>query len=44
MSAASIHKTAIAVGGAIMSYSNNLMNQTHPGSQPLTVSKGYVQR
>jgi hypothetical protein len=44
MSAASINKTASAVAGAIGSYTDNLMNQTAPLSQPLTVSSGYVNR
>jgi hypothetical protein len=44
MSAASINKTATAVAGAIGSYTDNLMIQTAPLSQPLTVSSGYVNR
>eukprot|EP00775_Hariotina_reticulata_P012660 gene12660-12787_t len=44
MSAAAITRTATAVGGAINNYSNNLMNQIPPLSQPLTVSQSYVSR
>lgn len=44
MSATSINKTAAAVAGAIGSYADNLMNQTAPLSQPLTVSSSYVNR
>jgi hypothetical protein len=44
MSATSINKTATAVAGAIGSYADNLMNQTAPLSQPLTVSRGYINR
>lgn len=44
MSAAAITRTATAVGGAIHNYSNNLMNQIPPLSQPLTVSQSYVSR
>lgn len=44
MSAASINKTATAVAGAIGSYTDSLMNQTAPLSQPLHVSSSYVNR
>eukprot|EP00879_Flechtneria_rotunda_P001020 GHRR01001156.1.p1 GENE.GHRR01001156.1~~GHRR01001156.1.p1 ORF type:complete len:303 (+),score=106.55 GHRR01001156.1:254-1162(+) len=44
MAAASITRTAAAVGSALDSYTQNLINQTPPLTQPLTISKGYVNR
>lgn len=44
MAAASINKTSVAVGGAISSYVQNRIDQTPPLSQPLTISRGYINR
>lgn len=44
MMAASIDKTATALGGALNNYANNAINRSAPMSEPLTLSKSYVSR
>lgn len=44
MMATSISKTCVALAGALDNYALNAMNRSPPLSEPLTLSKSYVNR
>jgi hypothetical protein len=44
MLAASINKTALAVGGALDNYASTAINRNPGLSEPLVLSKSYVNR